>query len=245
MNSGYYAAFAGLLARTHALELAANNLANVSTTGYRAQRVFYRSFAASLDGAAASPLNRAINNFGVLGGARLDLSAGTLEPTGNDFDLAVEGSGFFVIQTRAGVRYTRNGSFHVATSGQLVTAAGDLVLDERVRPITVPSGPVSVSANGTLSVGGAVVARLRLVDFEPGTVLKPEGNSYFSAPAGTERPAADSGVHQGTLEASNLNPTAAAVALITLQRQAEMLQRALSIFHNEFNRMAAEELPRV
>src|ERR1051326_2675718 len=99
MNSGYYAAFAGLQAKTQALEVAANNLANASTPGYKAQQEFYRSYESSAKGRPLSPLNHAINDFGVLGGASLDLRSGNLELTGNNLDLALEGSGFFVVQT--------------------------------------------------------------------------------------------------------------------------------------------------
>jgi flagellar basal-body rod protein FlgF/flagellar basal-body rod protein FlgG len=232
------------MARTQALDLAANNLANLKTTGYKAHREFYSSLVAQWGASVLSPLNRAINNFGVLGGATVDLRPGSLEPTGNDLDLAIEGPGFFLAQTPAGLRYTRNGSLRLGPEGQLLTAGGDPVLGER-GPITVSPGAVSVSSDGTVSVSGAVVGRLRIVEFPPSTALVPKGDSYFEAPEDAGRPAADSQLRQGFLEASNLNPVAGAVGLITLQRQAETMQRALSIFHSEFNRTAVEDLPRV
>lgn len=244
MNSGFYAAFAGLVARTQAYELAANNVANLSTPGYKGQREFYTLLTAAGNNGLSTPLNQAINNYGVLGGGALDLRPGNLERTGNDLDFAVEGSGFFLVETPTGIRYTRNGNFRLSASGQLVTQSGDPVLGEQ-GPIEIPGGPVSVSPDGTVSVGGAVVARVRLVEFPPGTPLIPEGNSYFSAPAGTGVEVALSRVRQHVLEASNINPAAGAVALIVLQRHVETLQRSLAIFHNEFNRVAAEDLPRV
>ena len=248
MDSGYYAAFTGLLAGTQALELAANNLANVSTTGYKAQREFYKSLTASLGNSnqrQVSPLNRAINNYGVLGGATVDLQTGMLERTGNDLDLAMEGSGFFVVQTKAGLKYTRNGNFEVDADGQLVTAWGDPVLDDQGRPIEIPTGSVSVSADGTISSQGAVVGTLQLVDFAPGTVLVPEGNSTYKPASGSATPATDPRVRQGMLEASNMSPIAGTIGLIMIQRQTQLLQQALSIFHNDFNKSAAEDLPRV
>ncbi len=99
MDSGSYAALTGLLAGTEALDLTANNLANISTTGYKAQREFYQSLVARLGNSnpqQLSPLNKAINDYGVLGGATVDMQSGNLERTGNDLDLAIEGSGFFV-----------------------------------------------------------------------------------------------------------------------------------------------------
>jgi len=244
MDSGYYAACTGLLAKTDALELAANNLANSSTIGYKAQMEFYRSLTASLSGRRLSPLNQAVNDYGVLGGATLDLRAGEFEKTGNELDLALEGSGFFVVQTPAGLRYTRNGSFHADALGRLVTSTGDAVLGEE-GPIDLPSGTLSISPDGTISQHGAVVARLKILTFAPGTSLVPEGNSLYQAPDGSQLPADDARVAQGTLESSNLNPVAGAVSLVALQRHAQLLQQALRIFNSTFNTAAAQELSRV
>jgi len=244
MHSGYYAAFTGLLARTDALDVLANNLANLSTTGYKAQHEFYRCLVAASGNRTLSPLNRAINNFGVLGGATVDLRPGTLERTGNPFDVAMEGSGFLCVQTQAGVRYTRNGNLHAGTDGRLLTANGDTVLGEQ-GPIEVSGEPVDISTDGTISVRGAVLARLRVVDFAPGTQLMPEGNAYYSAPAGADQPAADPRVRQGNLESSNLNPVVGAVSLIALQRHAGLLEKALEVLHSDFNRAVVEDVPRV
>lgn len=243
MNSGYYAACAGLRAQAQALELVANDLANLNTTGYRGQQPTFRSLLAAAWG-AANPLNRAINDFNVLGGTRLDLSVGNLQRTGNPLDLGIEGEGFFVVRTAGGTLYTRNGNFRVSARGQLITADGDLVLGEQ-GPIVVPSGEVAISADGTLSVNGAVAEKLRVVEFPPETALLPEGTSYYSAPDGAARPATRSYVRQGMLESSNVNSLMAVVSLISMQRHAEMLQRALSAFHGDFNRITTQDLPRV
>ena len=247
VDSGFYAAFTGLLAGTQALELAANNLANISTTGYKAQREFYNSLTASLGNANQRPLsslNQAINNYGVLGGATVDVQAGTLERTGNDLDVAMEGSGFFVVKTKAGLRYTRNGNFRVDADGQVVTAWGDPVMGDQ-GPLEIPSGPVSIGPDGTISSQGGVVGRFQTVDFAPGATLVPEGNSTYKAAAGSATPATDPRIRQGMLEASNMNPITGTIGLIMIQRQTQLLQQALSIFHNEFNKSAAEDLPRV
>jgi len=247
VDSGYYAAFTGLLAGTQALELAANNLANISTTGYKAQREFYNSLAAHLgnsNGRQLSTLNQAINNYGVLGGAMVDVQPGTLERTGNDLDVAMEGPGFFVVRTKAGLRYTRNGNFRVDPEGQVVTAWGDPVVGDQ-GPLEIPSGPISISADGTISSQGGVVGRFQTVDFPPGTSLLPEGNSMYKAGTTSTTPAVDPRVRQRMLEASNMSPITGTIALIMIQRQTQLLQQALSIFHNEFNKSAAEDLPRV
>jgi flagellar basal-body rod protein FlgF len=244
VDSGYYAACAGLSAQTQALDLIANNVANLNTTGYRGQQQTFQSLVASASGEFANPLNRALNNFNVLGETRTDLSSGALQATGNGLDLGIEGEGFFVVQTQAGQVYTRNGNFQMSTSGQLLTQAGDPVLGDQ-GPITVPSGPLSISADGTVSVNGALVDKIRLVELAPGNSLVAVGASYYSAPDKALHPAAHSSVRQGMLEASNVNPVTAVVDLLAIQRRAEMLERAMSAFYSTFNKVAANDLPHV
>jgi flagellar hook-basal body protein len=147
LGSGYYAACAGLRAQTQALELIASNVANISTTGYRGQQPMFHSLLASAGHQLTDPLNHAINDFGVLEGSRTDLSTGNLERTGNSLDLAIEGKGFFAVQTQT--LHTRNDSFQVSSKGQLITAAGDLVLGEDGRPIAMPSADISINLDGT------------------------------------------------------------------------------------------------
>jgi flagellar basal-body rod protein FlgF/flagellar basal-body rod protein FlgG len=127
MDSGYYAAMTGLVARTQALDIAATNLSNASTPGYRAEQEYFRSVLLGPD-AQDSQLGQTVNNFGLLGGDRLNLGQGAIQQTGNPLDLAVEGEGFFMVQSPNGPRYTRDGGFHRTPAGQLVTEAGDAVL---------------------------------------------------------------------------------------------------------------------
>jgi len=243
MNSGYYAACAGLKTQTQALDLIANNLANLGSAGYRAQHTQFQSILAAANPALLDPFNRAVNNFNVIGGTRLDFSNGNLQTTGNSLDLALEGSGFFAVQTGAGIRYTRNGAFQQSRDGHLVTAHGDLVLGDQ-GPIALPAGEISISADGTLSVAGALAGKLRIVDLS-GAEVAPVGNSYYMASASQIPPARDTAVRQGALESANLDTTAEIANLITVQRHAEMLARALSSFNSDFNRIATQELARV
>ncbi len=247
MNSGLYAACAGLLARTQALDLAANNLANVNTSGYKAEQPTFRSVLASTDGDSAAravdTLSQAVNDFGVMGDSRTDLMQGALEHTGSDYDFALQGDGWFAVQAGSGRVYTRNGSFHVDRSGRMVTADGNPVMGAQ-GPITLPPGTLSVSNDGTISVDGAVAGQLKVVQFSAGTPLTPMGGSYFSAPASSES-RSQAKVVQGALEGSNVNGVSAAVGVISLQRHADLLQQALTAFHSNFNRIAAQDLPRI
>jgi len=244
VDSGLYAACAGLIARSQALDLVANNLANVNTAGFRGQETTFQTQLASQLGATPSMLNLAVNDYGVLGGSRLDFAQGQIERTGNPFDLAIEGPGFFAVQTPGGVMYTRNGNFRVSAQGQLITSDGNPVLGDE-GPVRVPPGDISISADGTLSANGALAGKLRLVEFPSGTPLVSAGESLYSAPTAAARPASASRIQQGMLESSNVNAIASAVGLIGLQRNAESLQRAMSLFHTELNRAAVEDLPRV
>ena len=244
LNSGYYAACAGLQAQTQALEVIANNLANINTTGYRGQQPLFRSLLASAHGELNDPLNQAINDFSTLGGSRTDLTAGNLERTGNSLDLAIEGSGFFAIQTRAGTLYTRNGNFQVSPDGHLTTGTGDFVLGEQ-GPVTLPTGEISISPDGTISAAGAIAGKLRVMEFLPDSVPEAAGHSYYSMPQNAVRIAANSYVRQGMLEASNVNPVMAVVDLLMVQRRAEMLERAMSAFHSNLDHIAASDLPKI
>jgi flagellar basal-body rod protein FlgF len=244
VDSGFYAACAGLRAQSQALEVAAHNLANLNTTGFRSQQVSFQSLLAVTRLAVPNVLNLATNNYGVLEGTHLDPSAGNLESTGNPLDLGIEGRGFFTVQTARGLRYTRDGSFHVSSSGALVTAAGDPVLGE-TGAIQVPSGALSISPDGTLSVNGAVAGNIQLAEFSPETKLISEGGALLAAPDGGAQPAQQSAIRQGTLESSNVNAVSSVVTLIGIQREAEMLQRAMSLFYGEFNRIATSDLAKV
>jgi flagellar basal-body rod protein FlgF len=243
MDSGFYAATAGLIARTQALDTAAANLANAQTPGFRAEREFFRS---ALLGPADSQLGRTVNDFGLLGGDRLNLAQGSLAPTGNVLDLAIEGEGFFEVRTAHGNRFTRDGSFHRSGAGQLVTQAGEPALSATGLPIALPPGEIAVGADGSVSLDGGVVATVGVFTFPVKAELTPEGANRYAAPKGvTAVLSKNFAVHQGSLEAANQDVIQGSLDLITMQRQAEMLQKALTIFHVDFNKTASEDLPKV
>ena len=244
MDSGIYAAFSGLLARTEALDSAASNLANANTHGFRAEREYFRNAIAGPD-ALNSQLGRTVNNFGVLGGNQLDFGQGVLAPTGNPLDLAIEGQGFFAIQTPNGVRYTRDGSFQRTNSGTLIAATGEPVLDTKGKPIVVPSGEISVGSDGVVSVAGAVAGKLGVFNFDGPAAVQPEGvNRYMPVGSAVPKPSTAT-VHQGALESSNKDVIQGTMKLVLVQRQSEMMQKALSMFDGSFDKTASEDLPRV
>jgi flagellar basal-body rod protein FlgF len=244
MDSGFYAACTGLISRTEALETIANNLANVSTAGFRARHNIFSSVLASSTNASLTTLNQDANDYGILSATRLDNTQGALEKTGNELDVAIEGPGYFAVQTPTGPAYTRGGSFHVLPQGQLVTASGDPVLGD-TGPITIIGTPLSISADGTISVKGALAGRLKVVEFSPTTELQSEGANYFTAPTNSAIASTKSNVRQGMLESSNVNPVTSVVEMITAQREVETMRRVLTMFNSEMDKTAAQDLPRV
>jgi flagellar basal-body rod protein FlgF len=245
MDSGYYAAMTGLMARTQALDTASANLANAQTPGYRAEREYFRSVLLGPD-ALHSQLGHTVNNYGLVGGAMLNLSQGALQQTGNPLDLAIEGQGFFAVKAPQGVRYTRDGSFHRSQTGMLVTQAGEPILSSLGRSIPVPPGEVSVGTDGVLSVAGGAVATVGVFIFSPSVQLTPEGANRYVAPAGAIAAGAkDATIHAGAIESANQDAIQGTLDLIVMQRQAEMMQKALTVFHSDFNKFATEDLPRI
>ena len=245
MDSGYYAAMTGLVARMQALDTASANLANAQTPGYRAEREYFRSALLGPD-AADSQLGRTVNNYGLLGGDRLSMAQGALQETGNPLDMALQGQGFFAVQTPRGLRYTRDGGFHRAQNGQLEAGSGEPVLSAAGQPIAIPPGAISIGSDGTISVAGGVVATVGVFTFPAGTNLTPEGANRYIAPAGAKAVVStDASVRQGVIESANQDVIQSSLDLVVMQREAQMMQKALTIFHTEFNKFATEDLPKV
>jgi flagellar basal-body rod protein FlgF/flagellar basal-body rod protein FlgG len=232
------------MSRTQALDTIANNVANVSTAGFRASHNIFSSVLATTNDSPLSVLNQDANDYGVLSGTQLDTTQGSLTRTGNDLDVAMEGPGYFAVQTASGAAYTRGGNFRVSPKGQLITGAGDPVLGD-TGPITIVGEPVSISTDGTISVNGAVAGRLKMVEFAPGVDMQSAGGTYYEAPAGTAVVATNSQVRQGMLESSNVNPITSVVELITAQREVETMRRVLTMFSTEMDKAAVQDLPRV
>ena len=244
MNSGFYAACAGLIARTESLDTIANNLANSNTTAFRGRHSTFSSALTSAGHGSLSVLNQDANDYGTLSSSRLDNSQGVLTNTGNQLDVAIEGPGFLPVQTASGVVYTRAGNLRVSPNRQLTTAQGDPVLGDS-GPITIVSNDVSISADGTISSNGAIAGKLKVVEFAPEVNLQNQGTTYYTAPAGSAKPSPTSVLHQGSLEGSNVNSVTSVVELIDAQREVESMRRVLSMFNGEMDKTAAQDLPRV
>ena len=193
-------------------EIVANNLANVSTDGFKAQRVFARL----LDG--VRPVAEATSDF----------TTGNLRSTGNTMDVAIDGGGFFVVSTPNGERYTRGGSFRLDEKHQLVDANGRPLLGEKGTPLKLLDGPVNISKTGEVTQGGQIVDRLRMETAPKGAELTREGESLWVPPATKEvmKPEARN-VKQGFLEESNVNSMTSLVDMVAVQRAYASVQKAI------------------
>jgi len=238
MPDGLTIAYSGALAQSYTLDSAANNLANASTHGFRAQRPI---FAQILQGATGGvQVGKAVR----VDGLHLDLSQGPVEKTDAPLDVALRGPGLLAVTTPAGERYTRAGNLAISSAGTLVTATGHTVQGEKQKPIRLDAttGAVSISADGTIEVGGATVGRLRLVELEDPSVLAPEGDLLLSAPADAEiRPAANTDVLQGHLERSNVNVVRGMTELVRISRAHDAFFRIIHTLR-DIDRRAANDV---
>jgi flagellar basal-body rod protein FlgF len=249
MIRGLYVSADGMLAQTITQDVLAANLANVSTPGYRKDAPAVRGFRQVLDDEAAAiaaefPTELEWQRPLFLGvAAQTDFSAGPLEQTGNACHLALEGDGFFAVETPTSTAYTRSGAFTLSADGALVTAQGDRVLGEG-GPIEIHGASFEVASDGRVTVDGQVVDRLKVVAFADPGRLEKMGNSLFAAPGDAQPDAAGALVRQGYLEGSNVNAVEQMVAMITGLRAFEANQRAIAA-QDETLKQAVTEVGRV
>lgn len=202
------------------MQVVANNIANGSTSGYRREGVVFAEMVER-----ANVAGRAIAFTDAR--ARLtDPTQGTLAQTGGTFDVAIEGDGFFQVETPGGVRLTRAGRFMPNAAGELVTPQGHRVLDQGGAPVFVPpdAAAVTIAADGTVSADGQALAALAVVVPADGTQLTREDGVLFN-PDGAVAPVEAVSVAQGYLEGSNVNPVIEITRMIAVQRAYEMGQR--------------------
>jgi len=248
MIRGLYTSAAGMLAELQRNDVVANNLANLTTSGYRQDRLAMGTFPAMLL-SRIEPGQRPVEIGAVGGGVqvveqRVSFLPGTVQATGLPLDLALSGDGFFAVQTPDGEAYTRQGNFTRTADGTLVTADGLPVLGER-GPIKVTGSDVRIAEDGSISSDGKVVDRLRVVDFADRGRLEKRGQALFTAPAGLTPTAVEAPqVQQGYLEMANVNPIEAVTEMIALVRSYEAGQRAIQAQDETLDR-AVNEIARL
>jgi flagellar basal-body rod protein FlgF len=198
----------------------ANNIANSSTTGFRREGVVFSEFVAALDQDPSLSMAHA-------SGRHVDLSQSTLSQTGGQFDFAIQGEGFFLLETPEGQRLTRAGTFTPSAEGELVNPDGYRLLDAGGAPIFVPPDAkgVALASDGTLSTNGQPIAQVGLWQPADPLSLRHQGGTLFTANA--MEPAEGATVLQGMLEDSNVEPVSEIARMITVQRAYELGQKFL------------------
>ncbi|WP_299047546.1 flagellar hook-basal body complex protein [uncultured Tateyamaria sp.] len=204
------------------MQIVANNIANSATTGYRQEGMVFSEYVQAMQGGASLSMGH--------GNVRqTSFVQGTLTQTGGTFDLAIEGDGFFLIQTPDGERLTRAGSFSPNGQGDLVTPDGYAVLDAGGAPVFIPPGAasLSISPDGSISADGAFVGQIGLVQPTDSSRMTRQGGLMFRADDGFE-PSGTARVMQGFVEESNVDPIGQLARMIEIQRAYEMGQNFLN-----------------
>jgi flagellar basal-body rod protein FlgF len=217
------------------MDLIANNIANATASAFKAEALIYEPVVSDAGGGQRLAF---VQDVGV---AR-DLSAGPMTPTGNPLDLAVQGPGYFAIQTDHGARYGRSGQFRLNESGELVTAAGDRVLADGGAPLSLPvdAGPIALAADGTVSGAQGPLGRIGVVEFADEQRLRKVGGGLYQADQ-LPVPAEHSRVVQGVLEGSNVQPILEMTEMMATVRAYQAVQRLLDT-HHELQRRAIERV---
>jgi flagellar basal-body rod protein FlgG len=231
MLEGLYSAAAGMAAQQERMNAVANDLANASTTGYKKERVGFRDLLYTQGGLGAGA-----NVYEGAGAAATQLGRtldqGSLQNTGRQLDVAIEGPGFLrVRQANGTMALTRDGSLQTNAAGELVTSSGARVEP----PITLPPGTtpdqVQISGNGVVSVGGNQVGTLQLVDVRSPEALTPVGDSLFTTnrASGPIRGATGASLQQGYLEGSNVDMGDAMVDMMDSERSFQLASKAIQM----------------
>jgi len=246
MIKGLYTSAAGMLPLAYRQDLVANNLSNANTSGYKQDRAFVQELInADLylneHGIASTgqpprlvnvmpPAYRAaVGNASQVIVQQTDFTRGEMEVTGNDLNLAIDGDGFFSVDTPQGVRYTRSGYFSINANGELVTADGYAVLGE-AGPINIQGGKFTVQKNGDVFINNEMRGSLRITDFgKPYRMTKIADNLFVPEAGGAGQDAEDFMVRQGVLEQANSHPIDQMVKMIEILRLYELNQRAIRL----------------
>ncbi len=251
MQAGMYIAYTGARAAEKRLEQVANNLANLSSVGYKQDKSVDSGVVPAASLAVPDPTSLS----GSTTGAPLlystpatqytDFSPGPLRPTGKSTDLSIEGDGYFTIQTKNGIRLTRAGNFRLDSAGDLATVDGGKVLGAN-GPIHVGDGAFDVTSDGNVSVAEMLVDKLRIQKPADSSVMKKEGHSLFIVPQDTPLVAADANIRiqQGSIEEANVSPVAGMSEMVEASRMFDAYMKMMSTISDMASK-ASSDLGRV
>lgn len=220
MSNAIYTTLARQQGLVQEMQVVSNNLANASTTGYKSDRAIFAEFL------VATGVDSTSLSMGGLAGHSFEMAPGAFKLTGGQFDLAVQGDGYFSVDTEQGVRLTRAGHFQLSGDSTLVDMHGNTVRGAGGGPITIPqdAAQITISRDGTISGRDGQIDQIGIV--LPNGKLSKDSNTYFSAPGGYSD-AAGFAIVQGALEQSNVSPVLEVSRMIEVQRAYEAGQTLL------------------
>ena len=229
-----YTLLSGQLGAMRAMEVLANNLANMATPGFRAERVQFETLVSTeyskLSGGMTNtdvrtPSYTSSSSFVGVKGTFTDMAQGGIETSGNPLDVAIQGKGFFVVNTPAGERYTRAGNFRLDPTGRLVTQQGHAVQGSS-GDILVNGSEVRISNEGAVLVDQIQVAQLRIVDAKPENLRRESSMMFRLADGATVSDLDGAKVQGGALEGSNVNAVRELTDMIAASRLFESFQKS-------------------
>ncbi|HXP73275.1 MAG TPA: flagellar basal-body rod protein FlgF [Stellaceae bacterium] len=215
MNDASSVALSAQLAVLHQTDVIANNLANLSTTGFKAQHVAFTQYLSQTsDGTPISYVQEA--------GTARDPSEGPITQTSNPLDIAIRGDGYFTIQTPLGERFTRNGHFQLDADRQIVTSQGYPVLSDNGSPVVIPdgSGEITIGADGSVSTNQGSVSKIGIVSFPDQQAMTETAGGLYTT-AQVPQPATDAKLMQGSIEGSNVEPIIEITRLLSAERNVD------------------------
>lgn len=242
MNIGLYSAISGSKAEETRLEVTANNIANMSTVGYKKDIPLFKavlssaedtmqvpppgiSFASSEE---ATPVFKDGYSFVVFDQLKTDFAQGTLTKTDNKLDVAIDGDGFFIVETPQGMRYTRQGNFTIDESKRLITQEGFPVMSDRNKEIVIEGNSIEIKSDGEIYIDGVQADKLGVVDFEKPYTLKKIGNCLFESENQNQGfDAKEFQVKQGFRELSNVDMIKEMVQMISILRSYQSYQKII------------------
>lgn len=241
MIKGLYTAASSMLANQNKMSLISNNLANVNTTGYKKDEGIQESFPEML--ISRIEKDKKPREIGSLGtGTRLqetytDLTQGSLYATGNELDLAIDGDGYFVVETPEGIRYTRNGNFTLNDNGQIVTNQGYLVMGEEGPMQTISGRNIQIDGSGQLYLDNLRGDSFLVVNFTNTDQLTKIGDNLYTSQVAGEEELADFQIRQGYLENSNVNVVQEMVKMIETNRYYTANQKVITAYDSTLDKV--------
>lgn len=232
-NIGYIA-ISQQMSLQQQMNMTANNLANMSTPGYRAQQALFREYVTTPQGSPGEVIRQANN-----AGSYRDLRVGSMTQTHNPLDVALQDPGYFTVQSPGGMRYTRDGAFALNADRQLVNKNGYPIMNENNEPIQVQQDAtqIRITEDGEITSEFGTVGRIKIVNFENEQSMIRTGENLFDAEGQPEQLLTNVRVVQGFTENSNVNPVIEMNRMIDVLRNYQSAQRLLQNDHERIRSM--------